>query len=381
MKHESFAAIVLSAGFSSRMGAFKPLLRLGEETALEKVVNLFRRAEVEHLQVIVGHQAELLKPLVERLGVSCTVNPSYRDGMFSSVQSAMRKLPEGTDGFFLLPVDTPLVRSQTVKTLQQAWRTTCKGIIHPVFLGERGHPPVISTRYRQMILESSGEGGLKALLSPFTEDILEIEVPDEHCVLDMDTPRDYAYLRQRWENYAYPSYQECEHLLTHHFAVSPEVAEHCRQVARVAVTLVVNLNRAGLDLNRERIKAAAMLHDGCRAQPDHAAAGAKALYDLGFKNVADLVATHMDITVSEGDDPLPQEVLYLADKMVAGSRLVPLEERFAGKLKRFSDQSDILEAVQRRLAAATRIRQKCEAIIKKPLSDLICSNALASLKG
>jgi len=111
MKHKSFAAIVLSAGFSSRMGAFKPLLRLGDETALEKAVNLFRHAEVEHLQVVVGHQAELLNPLVERLGVSCTVNPSYRDGMFSSVQSAMRKLPEGTDGFFLLPVDTPLVRS------------------------------------------------------------------------------------------------------------------------------------------------------------------------------------------------------------------------------------------------------------------------------
>lgn len=381
MLHKNLAAVILSAGYSSRMGTFKPLLPLGEETALEKSVAMFRKAGVAHVQVVVGHRAELLTPLLEELGVSYTVNTRYQEGMFTSVQCAMRNMPEGMDAFFLNPVDIPLVRARTLETLWQGWLESGKGIIHPVFWEERGHPPIVSTRYRQMILESDGEGGLKALLMPFKDDSLEIEVSDEHCLLDMDTPKDYAYLQHRWNNYAYPSFRECEHLLTHHFAVSSEVAEHCRQVARVAVTLVKYLNEAGLSLNRELIQAAGMLHDCCRARSGHAEAGARALRELGFDEVAALVASHMDIVVSPRDNPLPQEILFLADKMVAGSNLVDLEMRFSPKLERFSEQPAIVEAIQRRRAAAIRIRRKCEAVCARPLADLIGAEALEPLKG
>jgi len=381
MKNEPFAAIILAAGFSSRMGAFKPLLHLGEETALEKSVKIFRRAGIRHLQVIVGHGAGELLPLLEKLEVPYLFNPRYREGMFTSVQCAMRHLPEWVSAFFLQPVDMPLVRERTLETLRRARNETGKGIIHPVFWGKRGHPPLISTSYRQMILEGSGEGGLKALLLPFAGDILEIEVPDEHCVLDMDTPQDYAYLRHRWEHYATPSYRECEHLLTHHCAVSGEVAVHSRQVARVALTLSSHLERAGIVQDRELIRAAALLHDCCRSQPDHAAAGAGALQELGFGAVAGPVASHMDIDVLPDGAPTPGELLFLADKLVAGPRLVGLEERFAGKLDRFSDQPDILDAVKRRRKAAYQIRDKCEALLNRPLNEVLSAGTLDALKG
>jgi CTP:molybdopterin cytidylyltransferase MocA len=37
----SIAAIVLAAGYSSRMEEFKPLLTLGGETAADRVISLF----------------------------------------------------------------------------------------------------------------------------------------------------------------------------------------------------------------------------------------------------------------------------------------------------------------------------------------------------
>jgi molybdenum cofactor cytidylyltransferase len=40
MNPESAAAIVLSAGFSERMGVFKPLMMLGGMTVLERVIRL-----------------------------------------------------------------------------------------------------------------------------------------------------------------------------------------------------------------------------------------------------------------------------------------------------------------------------------------------------
>lgn len=378
---EQFAAIILSAGFSSRMGAFKPLLRLGEETALERSVVFFRRAGIAHIQVVLGHQAELLVPVVERLGVPYAVNHRYQEGMFTSVQCALRHLPQSIEAFFLLPVDTPLVRGQTLQAIRQAWHTSGKGILHPVFWGRRGHPPLISTGYRQMILDSSGEGGLKALLLPFSDDIQEIEVPDEHCLLDMDTPKDYAYLQRRWEHYAIPSCRECEHLLAYQFSVPTPVVEHSRQVARVAVTLAEALNRGGLCLDRERLLAAALLHDCCRDQRNHAAAAAKALCQLGFEEVAAVVESHMDIVPSQGREPLPREVLYLADKLVSGQRLVSLEERFAPALDRFADQPKVLVAVQRRLAAAICIRNKCERVIRQPLDRVLSPDVLRTLEG
>lgn len=378
---EPLSAIILSAGFSSRMGDFKPLLRLGEETALEKSVSLFRRAGIDHLQVVLGHQAELLIPLVKKLGVAYTINPRYQEGMFTSVQCAMRQLPKSIGAFFLLPVDMPLVREQTLQAVQQAWQTSDKGILHPVFWGKRGHPPLISTSYRQMILESSGEGGLKALLLPFGEDSLEIEVSDEHCVLDMDRPQDYAYLRHRWDHYATPSYRECEHLLAHHFAVSDPVAEHCRMVARVAVTLAVCLNKTGVPMDRERLQSAGLLHDCCRQYPDHAAVAGRALQDLGFGEIAELVAAHMDIVPSASSDPSPHEVLYLADKLVAGQHLVSLDERFAAKRKRFADQAAALAAVERRQGIAQRILEKCENRLHRSLMDVLTPDALEPLKG
>jgi CTP:molybdopterin cytidylyltransferase MocA len=378
---EPFAAIILAAGFSSRMGAFKPLLHLGEETALEKSVHMFRRAGIAHLQVIIGHQAEHLIPRLEHLDVAWMANPRYREGMFTSVQCAMKSLPEQVKAFFLQPVDMPLVRHQTLETLRRAWHATGRGIIHPVFWGKRGHPPLISTRYREIILQSRGEGGLKALLLPYAEDILEIEVPDEHCVLDMDTPQDYAYLRHRWEHYTIPSHRECEHLLAHRFEVPAQIAEHCRQVGRVAVTLADELARVGVRFDRELLRAACLLHDCCRDQSDHAVAGANALRQLGFGQVGTLVESHMDIVPLPGSEPSLQEVLYLADKLVAGRRVVSLEERFAPTLARFATQPSVLEAVRRRLAAAICIRDKCEAAFNRSVGEVLAPDALMTLEG
>jgi putative nucleotidyltransferase with HDIG domain len=379
--NESFAAIILAAGFSSRMGAFKPLLRLGAETALEKSIKLFRRAGIAHLQVVVGHQSETLIPLIENLNVCYTINPRYQAGMFTSVQCAMARLPEGVDAFFMQPVDIPLTRNRTLDALIQARQATGKGIIHPVFWGKRGHPPLISTTYRDLILQSDGEGGLKALLLPFADDILEIEVPDEHCTLDMDTPADYAYLRYRQEHFAVPSHRECEHLLTHHFSVSEKVAAHSRQVARVALTLTSHLNQAGIMMDRELVRAAALLHDCCRSQADHAQTGARTLRELGFETIAGPVASHMDIDVPPEAVPTLHEVLFLADKLVMGSRLTDLNERFAEKLERFSGQPAIVDAIERRRQAACRIGKKCETIFKRSLTEVLRHDHLDELEG
>lgn len=368
---DSFAAIILAAGQSKRMGEFKPLLPLGETTALEHGIALFRKAGVRDVRVVTGHEGERLDPLLESLGIPRVHNSRYHEGMFTSIQAALRVLPEGKTAFFLLPVDIPLVRPQTVKTLLRSWHTRSEGIIQPVFNGIYGHPPLISARYRQTILNSSGEGGLKKLLRAFPEDTLEIEMPDERILLDMDTPEDYRTLCRRWNRQGIPSEKECEHLLTREFAVPLRLVLHCRQVARVAIRLTDELGKQDVDMDRELVQAAALLHDCARQEPHHARAGEKALRMLGFPEVAAIVGQHMDLQERETRELTAAELVYLADKLTSGDRRVDLETRFAEKRRRFATQPRTLELIEIRLQAARKIKDKLEEIFGRDLEKVL----------
>src|SRR5580692_5523389 len=79
------AAIILAAGYSSRMGEFKPLLPIGGATAFERCIGLFRASGVEEVIAVLGHRADQLQPLAERCGARCVVNPQFDGGMYSSI--------------------------------------------------------------------------------------------------------------------------------------------------------------------------------------------------------------------------------------------------------------------------------------------------------
>lgn len=191
----NIAAIILAAGYSSRMGAFKPLLPFGETTVLERSIALFRAAGIADIRVVIGHRADELLPLLARLQVRPLFNGYYAQGMFSSVLAAAASLEAENEAFFLLPVDFPLLRPESVDSLLRAWRSGAGGILYPTCYGRRGHPPLLATFYREAILAWPGHGGLRALLKQYQEDAVNIETGDEGILLDMDTPEDYARLR------------------------------------------------------------------------------------------------------------------------------------------------------------------------------------------
>jgi len=375
---EGFAAIILAAGHSSRMGDFKPLLSVGEKTALEHAVALFHGNGIRQVAVVSGHHGERLEPLLRQLGVTHIPNSLFRQGMFTSVQAGVRNLGDEVRAFFLQPVDVPLVRSQTVQTLLHAWLTGQPGIIQPAFNGIYGHPPLISTRYRSAILDYHGEGGLKLLLRSFTGDTLLLELPDEQMLLDMDTPEDYQRLCRRWENRMLPTERECRHLLHHEFALPAEIVAHCLAVARVAVQLADALTAVGFMVNRDLVLAAALLHDCARRSRNHARAGEKALRNLGFPDVAAVVGRHMDLDPPQTTEFSADELVFLADKLVAGNRLVGIEQRFAEKQTLTASKTRASNSFERRLACARAIRHRVEKALGQPLAEILTDHEQTS---
>lgn len=186
----SLAGIVLAAGFSSRMGAFKPLLPLGPRTVIETAVRTLMAAEVADVIVVSGHNAGALRPELQRLDVREAHNPGHASGMYSSVRAGVAALDSAVEAFFLLPCDVPLAGAQTVRLLCEARREAGDpDVCYPVHDGLRGHPPLISARLIPEILAGEPHGGLRALLAP--HEAIHVPTPVRGAVMDLDTPEAY----------------------------------------------------------------------------------------------------------------------------------------------------------------------------------------------
>jgi CTP:molybdopterin cytidylyltransferase MocA len=78
-----------------------------EHSAARRGIGWTRVVLGAHVQEITGQLA--LDP------ADIVVNPNWKQGQLSSIQAAIRSLPEGqTDGMLLFLVDHPLVRAATV---------------------------------------------------------------------------------------------------------------------------------------------------------------------------------------------------------------------------------------------------------------------------
>jgi len=364
---QKVTAVILAAGFSSRMEDFKPLLLLGGMTILERVIRLFHQNGISDTQVVVGHRSEDLFSLLQSCGARWVVNESYREGMFSSVIAGISRLEADREAFFLQPMDIPLVRPRTIRDMLKAYPKAGKHILYPTFQGRRGHPPLIAAAFTEEIRIWKGEGGLRSFLGQYETQSLEVEVADEYILRDVDTTADYQELALRYQNYEIPSLMECRVLLTKKSTVAGPLLEHCQKVAQVALRLVEELNQSGDQLNSDLVVAAGLLHDMAKGQLDHAKTGEKILNELGFPAVAKIVGTHKDILPRKEDQLSEEEVLYLADKMVRGNQLVPLQESYQIAKERFACDPRAYVAAEKRWADAFLIKEKVEKKIGRTL--------------
>lgn len=362
------AGLVLAGGTSSRMGELKPLLPFGGSTVLERAIGTLTGAGVEEVVVVVGHRAAELAPVVERSGARCVPNPDYEQGMYTSVLAGVRALGPETTGCLVLPADMPAVRSRTVALLARIHRETGAAVVYPAFEGRRGHPPLISARVFPEILGGSGDGGLRRVLERFDPQACAVRVLDEGVALDLDTPSEYAAACLVFGDRSLPSPGECRALLAD-LGVEERVVRHGAAVAEVAARLAARLTRAGRALDATLLRAAGLLHDLAKGEPDHAGAGARLLAQLGFPRVADLVAAHTDLPPSRLEALDEAALLYLADKLVRGDQVVSLRQRFAGAARKCAGSAEARAAMERRRRDARAVAARVEEVLGKGAVD------------
>ncbi|MFN8241210.1 MAG: nucleotidyltransferase family protein [Bacteroidales bacterium] len=188
---EGLHAIVLAAGESRRMGQPKMLLPFRGKTVIETVIDNITASGIDNIHVVLGANAEAITSVISKYDVKIIINNIYKEGMLSSVKKGFRQLPDDLGAVLVFPGDQPSIDAAIIKGFIKKVSETGKGIVIPVKDGRRGHPILISSKYRSEVLRLEDEEGLRGLSVKFRDDVGEIPVDDEAILRDIDTYDDY----------------------------------------------------------------------------------------------------------------------------------------------------------------------------------------------
>src|SRR5262249_39638495 len=150
MKLEN-TALILAAGQSRRMGAFKPLLPFGNQTVIESCIGNFQAAGISNLIVVLGYRADELRKALVNHAVSFATNPDAESKMSASIAQGVKQVEANARALLISPADHPAVPPRVIKSLVECWRSGAR-LVQPEYKGRGGHPVLIDLTYRDQLL-------------------------------------------------------------------------------------------------------------------------------------------------------------------------------------------------------------------------------------
>lgn len=189
------------------MGRPKPLLFVGPDrhTFVRILASSLAEGGVPDALVVGRPEdealiAELVTCAAAGLPIRFVPNPDADRGQLSSVLAGLNAADRpGVRGILVTPVDAPLIRSSTIRTIVQAFESSHMAIVRATYRGRHGHPVVFSRAVFDELRHADPDVGAKAVVRAHAaaalHDVLNVEVDDPGVVQDVDDPDDYARLK------------------------------------------------------------------------------------------------------------------------------------------------------------------------------------------
>jgi len=188
--------IILAAGESARMGEPKQLLKFRGRTLLRHTVDVAHALSCSPVAVVLGANAEQIRPQLGSTRVLIAENPDWREGMGTSIRAGLtallaahRDIPAA---IFML-CDQPFVTPSVLRALVATHEKTARPIVASEYNGGLGVPALFSRAFFPELLALDGADGARQIIG--THRTETIGVPFSEGAVDIDTPADYARLR------------------------------------------------------------------------------------------------------------------------------------------------------------------------------------------
>jgi molybdenum cofactor cytidylyltransferase len=182
------AGVILSGGASRRMGAPKALIPYQGRPFLEHLLEITQHPKISTRRVVLGPHAEPIARQVHLHADEIVINDEWEQGQLSSIQAALRSLPPDVDGMLLLLIDHPLISAALVGELIDAFYSSKKLIVLPLYEGRRGHPLIFASALFAELLQAPLEVGARHVVWQHQDQIHTVQTNEEGCVLNLNDP-------------------------------------------------------------------------------------------------------------------------------------------------------------------------------------------------
>jgi CTP:molybdopterin cytidylyltransferase MocA len=163
-------------------------------------VRTLREAGLTDVLVVTGATHDEVVTTLERHvpGTGVVRNPAPRRGQLSSLLAGLEAIERpDLEALLVTLVDVPFCAPSTVRAVLEAWRVSGRGIVRPALGVRHGHPVLFDRSLFAALRAAPLEEGAKHVIRANADHVENVPVEDEGCLVDVDTPADYARLRAK----------------------------------------------------------------------------------------------------------------------------------------------------------------------------------------
>jgi molybdenum cofactor cytidylyltransferase len=183
-----FAAVLLAAGQSRRMGADNKLLAdIGGKPMVARVADTLCAARLERIIVVTGFEADRVAAALAGRNLTLVHNPDYDEGLSTSLRAGIAALDD-IDAALVCLGDMPLIRPEHINRLIAAFDDDeGRAICVPTTRNKRGNPVLWSARFFGEMKALTGDIGARHLIGEHSDVVCEVPIDDDAIFVDVDT--------------------------------------------------------------------------------------------------------------------------------------------------------------------------------------------------
>ncbi|MFC1688039.1 NTP transferase domain-containing protein [Pseudomonadota bacterium] len=191
-----FAAILLAAGSSSRLGQPKQMVEIDGESLVRRASRLLLNLNPVSVTVVTGYHSEDVMQELLDLPLRVVKNDDWEQGQGGSIARGTFDISEEPDGVLITMCDLWKIKKTDLTTLIKAWSSDISRInVSSWFEGESiiyGPPALFPRKYIRELKQLRGNHGARSIIAQNRSEVRFVEM--ENAAFDLDTPADLEQL-------------------------------------------------------------------------------------------------------------------------------------------------------------------------------------------
>lgn len=185
--------IILASGFSRRMKRDKLLMEIEGMKLIERVIEACINSNLD--DIILVYRVDDLKKIGEKYSIKSIYNEKAHLGQSEGLKLGVREATRA-DSYMFLVGDQPFLTSELINTLIKEYKESYLPILVPYYNGHRGMPMIISSIFREELLNITGDKGGRDIVQKNISKVKKIYIEEEKLGMDIDNEEDLNILKE-----------------------------------------------------------------------------------------------------------------------------------------------------------------------------------------